>query len=383
MREIIQSKSTMDLQIAVSSVWNLQWAWRYFLFCSHLTAKLKNYQRDAVVSFQKYGAWVISSEKSNWQLYSIPGVDAWLLMLSRVNRIAQFLHAIVCSNSPRSLNSEGRGKKAGEKHREQRKRRRRRRKKKNNKRKETWHFNRTLSCILTDIIIVKLGGRFRLSCRCGSLKSHSVGPCHFSSALSLSFPPPSSFSLPCSPPVGSHREEWWMVRGVREKERRRGGGRGLAACGVPYGTLLGTLSVPWPALPTIRCPVLGYLIPGPGPSRPTPAADWILLEYKGLIYGGVDARPPGRSCARAGKGSCSSHAVYFTNTGRALTSHCSATIISHNWQVARWPWLLLDDEFDGGDCQKMRETIWLAAVSFILNSFLPLFLINLNSLMTA
>lgn len=111
MREIIQSKSTMDLQIAVSSVWNLQWAWRYFLFCSHLTAKLKNYQRDAVVSFQKYGAWVISSEKSNWQLYSIPGVDAWLLMLSRVNRIAQFLHAIVCSNSPRSLNSEGREKK--------------------------------------------------------------------------------------------------------------------------------------------------------------------------------------------------------------------------------------------------------------------------------
>lgn len=49
------------------------------------------------------------------------------------------------------------------------------------KRKETWHFSRTLSCRPADIIIVKLGGRFRLSCRCGSLKSHSMSLCHFSS----------------------------------------------------------------------------------------------------------------------------------------------------------------------------------------------------------
>lgn len=45
----------------------------------------------------------------------------------------------------------------------------------------TWHPNPVLSCILTDIIIVKLGTWFHLSCRCGSLKLHSVGLCHISS----------------------------------------------------------------------------------------------------------------------------------------------------------------------------------------------------------
>lgn len=45
----------------------------------------------------------------------------------------------------------------------------------------TWHPNPLLSCILTDIIIVKLGNWFHLSCRCESLKLHSVGLCHISS----------------------------------------------------------------------------------------------------------------------------------------------------------------------------------------------------------
>lgn len=45
----------------------------------------------------------------------------------------------------------------------------------------TWHPDPVLSCILTDIIIVKLGTWFHLSCRCGSLKLHSVGLCHISS----------------------------------------------------------------------------------------------------------------------------------------------------------------------------------------------------------
>lgn len=45
----------------------------------------------------------------------------------------------------------------------------------------TWHPKPVLSCILTDIIIVKLGTWFHLSCRCGSLKLHSVGLCHISS----------------------------------------------------------------------------------------------------------------------------------------------------------------------------------------------------------
>lgn len=52
-------------------------------------------------------------------------------------------------------------------------------------RRRTWHPNQVLSCILTDIIIVKLGTWFHLSCRCGSLKLHSVGLCHISS---MNFP---------------------------------------------------------------------------------------------------------------------------------------------------------------------------------------------------
>lgn len=70
------------------------------------------------------------------------------------------------------------------------------------KRKETWHFSHTLSCRLADIIIVKLGGRFRLSCRCGSLKSHSMSPCHFSST-----------SLPSNP---SFTHSALRARGVRK-----------------------------------------------------------------------------------------------------------------------------------------------------------------------
>lgn len=48
-------------------------------------------------------------------------------------------------------------------------------------RRGIWHPYPVLSCILTDIIIVKLGTWFHLSCRCGSLKLHSMGLCRISS----------------------------------------------------------------------------------------------------------------------------------------------------------------------------------------------------------
>lgn len=92
------------------------------------------------------------------------------------------------------------------------------RKKTGEKRKETWHFGRTLSCSLADIIIVKLGGRFRLSCRCGSLKLHSMSPCHFSST-SLPSNPSFTHSAPGARCVWetqharvwgqSRRSTWW------------------------------------------------------------------------------------------------------------------------------------------------------------------------------
>lgn len=76
--------------------------------------------------------------------------------------------------------------------------------------RRTWHHDPLLSCILTDIIIVKLGTWFHLSCRCGSLKLHSMGLCHISSVnfpltgvqnggLAAHRPPPchSSSPSPC------------------------------------------------------------------------------------------------------------------------------------------------------------------------------------------
>lgn len=122
-------------------------------------------------------------------------------------------------------------------HKDQKKTERKRgrvKKKRQRKRKETWHFSRTLSCRPADIIIVKLGGRFRLSCRCGSLKSHSMSPCHFSSTSPPK--PPLLYTLPSErTPVesslqkareererGNEKEREWQSMCEHGKEGRGG-----------------------------------------------------------------------------------------------------------------------------------------------------------------
>lgn len=213
----------------------------------------------------------------------------------------------------------------------------------------TWHPRPTLSCILTDIIIVKLGTRFLLSCRCGSLKLHSVGLCHISSTnfplagfqkqpkkkqnrglacmrslLSPALPPPhrlapKAFFPPLSlaplppDPLSVHSlsissQCLWSPLSLSLS----------SSCVQPRPRSVRSAAA-------LRFPV--YLVQGPPnpPAEPTPVADRILLEYKGS-----DLRPRGAvGLATAADGQereVVHHAVWISlsNSSAALAAQARA-----------------------------------------------------------
>ncbi len=242
------------------------------------------------------------------------------------------------------------------KHREQKRQWKRARDgkiKKQNKAKEekTWHLSHTLSCRQADIIIVKLGGRFRLSCRCGGLIT-------FRGPVPLFINIPLHPSLATLSPVRRHHQRvvgmsvcvFWdkllkevcIGTSLRNKEYKNGYvcvyekvkekpevstdvmdlPQTFQPVGVPQGSRSGPLHfLPYRAFSLFWCPLQSLYQAWP-PSCPLGLHLGLMdpAAAESLDLREQSAKPQTCSCVSAGKGSCASHGVCFTGESHALAN---------------------------------------------------------------